>query len=160
MPEKYQFAQEWHDLHNNIPANFFWVKCVRFSPCHDRDFQKHPGDFQRFLTTFRRLQNVSKTVSRCSEDVWALLKLLKRQQSCLDLWVRCEKLSLMHEIDVFSPQVWDSRTMRESYSHIMQESYSRKRESSSRIMHENWQVYNKAGRVVWKQGQLQPHFHL
>ena len=30
------------------------------------------------------------------------------------LWVRSEKLSLMREIDVLSPQAWDSRIMRES----------------------------------------------
>ena len=38
---------------------------------------------------------------------------------CPDLWVRCDKLSLIHEIDVFSPQAWDSC-----------------------IISENWQVYN------------------
>ena len=49
-------------------------------PCHDWDFQKSPGDFQRFPTTFRRLLNIAKNVRRCSEDIWVLLKLLKRQQ--------------------------------------------------------------------------------
>ena len=24
------------NINSDIPANFFWVKCVRFSPCHDR----------------------------------------------------------------------------------------------------------------------------
>ena len=35
---------------------------------------------------------------------------------CPDLKVRCEKLSLMREIDVFSPQVQDSSIMRIKYS--------------------------------------------
>ena len=63
-----------------IPANFFWVKCVRFSPCHDRDFRKRPCEFRRFPTTFRRLPNFAENVRRCSEGVWALPKLLKRRQ--------------------------------------------------------------------------------
>ena len=33
-----------------IPANFFWVKCTRFSSCHDRDFRKCPSNFWRFPT--------------------------------------------------------------------------------------------------------------
>ena len=63
-------------FNNTTPANFFWVKCIRFSPCHDRDFRKRPGDFRRFLTTFLRLPNIAENVSRCSEDIWALPKLL------------------------------------------------------------------------------------
>ena len=35
---------------------------------------------------------------------------------CPDLRVRCEKLSLMREIDVFSPQAQDSSIMRIQYS--------------------------------------------
>ena len=35
---------------------------------------------------------------------------------CPDLRVRCEKLSLMREIDVFSPQTQDSSIMRIKYS--------------------------------------------
>ena len=36
---------------------------------------------------------------------------------CLDLWIRHEKklLSLMNEINVFSPQAWDSRIMNKSW---------------------------------------------
>ena len=34
---------------------------------------------------------------------------------CLDLWVTREKLSLMRETDVFSPQAWDSQLTRESW---------------------------------------------
>ena len=55
------FSWSSYNLHPNIiPANFFWVKCVRFSPCHDRDFRKRPGDFRRFPTNFRRLPNVAE----------------------------------------------------------------------------------------------------
>ena len=35
---------------------------------------------------------------------------------CPDLKVRCEKLSLMREIDVFSPRAQDSSIMRIKYS--------------------------------------------
>ena len=38
----------------------FSVKCVRFSPCRDRDFRKRPGYFQIFPTNFRTLPNVPK----------------------------------------------------------------------------------------------------
>ena len=44
-----------------IPANYFWVKCVSFSSCHDRNFRTFP-------TIFWRLPNVAKNVRRCSED--------------------------------------------------------------------------------------------
>ena len=38
---------------------------------------------------------------------------------CPDLRVRCEKLSLMREIDVFSPQTQDSSIMRIKYSEVI-----------------------------------------
>ena len=60
-----------------IPASFFWVKCVRFLPCHDRDFRKRPCDLRRFPTTFLRLPNFAENVRRSSEGVWALPKLLR-----------------------------------------------------------------------------------
>ena len=105
---------------NIIPGNFFWVKCVRFSPCYDRYFWKLPGDFWRFSTIsedFRTLpkikcpQKFSKTFkhfrSHLKDDTFNVLRYdfvrtQKRTQShhvlrtiCLDLWVRREKLSLM-----------------------------------------------------------------
>ena len=51
------------------------------------------------------------------ENYWIkLLSLITYLRTiCLDLWARLEKLSLKYEIDVFSPQAWDSRTMRESW---------------------------------------------
>ena len=55
-----------------IPANFFWVKCVRFLPCRDRDFWKGPSDFRRFPTILRRLPNVTENVRRCSDGIWAI----------------------------------------------------------------------------------------
>ena len=53
---------------NTIPANFFWVKCGRFSRCHDQTFWKRPDDFWRFPTTFLRLPNITENVCRFSED--------------------------------------------------------------------------------------------
>ena len=79
------FSWSSYDLRPNIiPASFFWVKCVRFSPCQNQDFTKRPGDFQRFPTNYRRLyfERCRKlNVRRCSRrpDVWALSKLLKRR---------------------------------------------------------------------------------
>ena len=66
---------------NVIPASFFWVKCVRFSPCYDRYFRKRPGGFRRFPTNYRRLPNVAENQMSADvlEDVWALSKLLKRR---------------------------------------------------------------------------------
>ena len=105
---------------NIIPGNFFWVKCVRFSPCHDRYFRKLPSDFRRFSIIsedFRTLPKIkcpkkfSKTFehfrSHLKDDTFSVLwydfvRTQKRTQShhvlrtiCLDLWVRREKLSLM-----------------------------------------------------------------
>ena len=53
-----------------IPANFFWVKCVRFLLCRDRDFWKRPSDFRRFPTIcedFRTLPKMSEDVPTASE---------------------------------------------------------------------------------------------
>ena len=122
-----QFSWSSYDLHPNIiPAKFFWVKCVRFSPCHDREFWKRPGEFQRFRRISEDFRSLPK--NKCPltvpEDVWALSKLLKTtllacfgmisfeqkkghyvlRTICPDLWTRREKLSLMRGIDVFSPK--------------------------------------------------------
>ena len=57
-----RFSWSSYDLRPNIiPASFFWVKCLRFSPCHKQDFTKRPGDFQRFPTNYWRLPNVAKS---------------------------------------------------------------------------------------------------
>ena len=53
-----------------IPANFFWVKCVRFLLCRDWDFWKRPSDFRRFPTIcedFRTLPKMSEDVPTASE---------------------------------------------------------------------------------------------
>ena len=64
-----------YDLRPNIiPANFFWVKCVRLHLVMTGISGKCPGDFQRFPTTFQRLRNFAENVPRCSEDVWALFR--------------------------------------------------------------------------------------
>ena len=63
------------DLSGNIA--FLYLPTFFESPCHDRDFLKRPGNFQRFTMSFRRISNVAKklNVRRCSKDVWALPKL-------------------------------------------------------------------------------------
>ena len=58
---------------------YFLSQMRETSPGYDRDFRKRPGDFRRFLI-FQRLPNFAETVRRCSEDVWALPKLLTRWQ--------------------------------------------------------------------------------
>ena len=50
-----------------IPANFFWIKCVIFSPCHDRDFRKRPCDF-------RTLPKMSADVPKTFEHFRSYLK--------------------------------------------------------------------------------------
>ena len=71
-------------------------------------------DFQRISEDFRTFPKNFKMSADVPEDVWALPKLPQRrvlwydfvrtQRICLDFWVRRKKLSLMREIDVFSPQ--------------------------------------------------------
>ena len=58
---------------NIIPANFFWVKCVRFSPCHDRDFRKPPVErrLPKISDDFPKTSERCRNAHRCSEDVWA-----------------------------------------------------------------------------------------
>ena len=124
------FSWSSYDLHPNIiPANFFWVKCVRFSPCRDRDFRKRPGYFQIFPTNFRTLPNVPKI--KCPQmfqktfehfrsylrrnfkraSIWFRLNRKRDSKSscvlrtiCPELWTRREKLSLMCGSMSFSPK--------------------------------------------------------
>ena len=115
-----------YDLRPNIiPANLPTQMCEA-SPCYDRDFRKRPGDFRRFPTTFQRLPNFAENVPTCSEDflstsdatekmtIVACFDFIRTQSHhltpfwiklslfiisvCPYLWVRREKLSLMHEI--------------------------------------------------------------
>ena len=58
--------------HRDIPANFFWVKRVRFLSCQDRDLWKCSSHFRRFLTILPRLLNIAENVRRYSDDVWTL----------------------------------------------------------------------------------------
>ena len=89
-------------------AHFFRDKCTRSSPSHDQDFRKHPSDFRSFLMVFRRLLNTAKNVQRCPHnDNDFSLFIMRLRTICVDLWVRCEKLSLIREINTFSPQAWD-----------------------------------------------------
>ena len=117
----------WHD--KLIPANYFWVKSVRFSSGHVRNFRTFP-------TIFWRLSNVAENVRRWSDDlfnddilvccdkvkrlfglfseilnlVFVINHVFKNNSS--EFVSRREKLSLMLEIDLWSPQAWDSRIMR------------------------------------------------
>ena len=120
-------------------CQLFLSQISEISPCHDRDFRKRPGDFRRFPKTSERCRklNVRYLFPKTFEHFWSYLKddtfsvlwydfvrTQKKTQShhvlrtiCPDLWVRRDKLSLMREIDVFSPQVWlDWRIMRIQYS--------------------------------------------
>ena len=45
-----------------IPANFFWVICVRFLSCHYRNFRT-------FATIFHRFPNIAENVGRCSGNL-------------------------------------------------------------------------------------------
>ena len=45
---------------NIVLANFLWVKCVRFSPFHDRDFRKRPGYFRIFRRISENFQTLPK----------------------------------------------------------------------------------------------------
>ena len=107
--------QPGHSVYcHGIPAHFYRVKCVRSSPSHDQDFQKHPSDFRSFLMVFRRLLNTAKNVQRCPDNDNDFSPFIMRLRTiCVDFWVRCEKLSLMREINVFSQQAWDSHIMHE-----------------------------------------------
>ena len=58
-----------------IPVNFSWVKCTRFSSCHNRDFRKCPSDFWRFLT-----------IKRTSEWCWKCPKMFQRPKSTSKLF--------------------------------------------------------------------------
>ena len=100
---------------NIIPANFFWVRCVRFSPCHDWDFWKRPGDFRIFPTNFRRLPNVTENEMSADvpEELWALPKLLKKTTilACFD-FVRTQKRTQSHHVlknnlSGFVSQAWE-----------------------------------------------------
>ena len=46
-----------------IPANYFWVKCVRFSSCQGRYFWTFP-------TIFGGLPKVAENFRRCSDDLF------------------------------------------------------------------------------------------
>ena len=114
---------------NVIPANSFWVKCVRFCLVMTEISVNVPatsGDFRRISEDFRTLPKIKcpqmfpKTFEQfrgyLKDDTFRLLwydfvRIQKRTQShhvlrtiCPYLCVRREKLSLMRDIDVFSPQ--------------------------------------------------------
>ena len=44
-----------------------------------QNFWKHPSNFWRSLMIFWRLLNIAETIWRCSDHLWALLKLFQRE---------------------------------------------------------------------------------
>ena len=113
----------------------FTLSRPRF-PETSRRLPKISDEFPKTFERCRKL-NVRRLFPKTFEHFWSYLKedtfsvlwydfvrTQKRTQShhvlrtiCLDLWVRRHKLSLMREIDVFSPQAWlDSRIMPIQYS--------------------------------------------
>ena len=52
-----------------IPANFFRLKCVRFSSYYYCNFPKCSSGFQTFPKIFGRLSKVAENVRRCSVDL-------------------------------------------------------------------------------------------
>ena len=101
------FSWYSYDLRLNIiPANFFWVKCVRFSPCHEGDFRKRPGDFRRFRRISEDLRTLPKTKcpqmfpkafehfrSYLRDDTFSVLwydfVVSQAWEIVLDAWYRC-----------------------------------------------------------------------
>ena len=59
------------ETNNHIPANFFWVKCVRFSPCHDCHNSK----------TSQRLPRISDNFPKPSKLYRKLPKMFRRPLS-------------------------------------------------------------------------------
>ena len=106
------------DISGNVPAT-------------SEDFRRISEDF-RTLPKIKCLQMFQKTFehfrSYLKDDTFSALwhdfvRTQKRTQShhvlriiCSDLWVRREKLSLIRDIDVFSPQAKDSRITCIQYS--------------------------------------------
>ena len=76
-----------------------------------------PATSEALLMVFWRLLNITENVQRCPDNDYdfslfimclrTIKKKKKKRTISVDLWVRCEKLSLMREINVFSPQAWD-----------------------------------------------------
>ena len=58
------------DLHNSIPANFFWDISVRFLSWECWDFWRRHDHFRRFLKKSEDFRRRPKS----SEDIWSLLK--------------------------------------------------------------------------------------
>lgn len=79
-----------HPIYTYIPANVFWVKCMRFSSSQDRNFWKYSGDFWWFLEDFWTLPNMS-------EDVLKLFQWnVKRSEHKTPVHFQCLKCKLIH----------------------------------------------------------------
>ena len=76
-----------------------------------------PKTSQRLPKLSDGFPKTSEHCQKCPKMSWQRqrfsLFIMRLRTICVDLWVRCEKLSLMLEINAFSPQAWDSHIMRE-----------------------------------------------
>ena len=87
--------------------------------------RKCPQMFRRRLSTSKATEKMTivacfdfvRTQSHHLKPFWIKFSLfiMSKRTVCPYLWVRREKLSLIREINVFSPQVWDSHILRESW---------------------------------------------
>ena len=69
--------------------------------------------FWWFSEDFWTLPKMSKDVLTTTTIFRYLSCVMRLRTICVDLWVRCEKLSLIREVNAFSPEAWDSHIMRE-----------------------------------------------
>ena len=94
-------AWDFHLVMTKIPGNVLATS---------EDFQRISQDFRMFPKILKCLQMFPKTFehfrSYRKDDTFSVLwyDFVRTQRICLDFWVRRKKLSLMREIDVFSPQ--------------------------------------------------------
>lgn len=88
----------------------------------------------------------------CGKWIKLLSLIMYVRTICLDLWARLEKLSLKYKIDVFSPQSWESHTMRESW-----QAYTYWIRASWGVHHSSWvrdmkgrNTYSFSNRKFWQ----------
>ena len=137
--------------HIYIPANFFWVKCVRFSPCHDLDFRKRSSNFQWFSEDFQTLLKMFEDVPTTSKHFQSSLK--TTMFVCFD-FIRTQShhsspfWNIFVEIEMnfcywsceknVCPDLW---VRWEELSLMSKIDVFSPQVWDSPIMHENWQVY-------------------
>ena len=134
-----QMREIFVSIISEFPKNF------RQRPNITEDHWRYPDDFRTLPTIPEDIPRISEgcRMSRCEarnlgailfacylglkRDIWRrsldyfgwkldwIFHVYGWWTSSPELWVRREKLSSMREIDVFDPQAWDSRIMRESW---------------------------------------------